>query len=145
MGHCFIPVTENVTVRRPSPHDTPELFHPEASEMSVLNTNSGSLLGPNTIKTTMKTMNRTMCKIPPAISKVSSTFRNQRLKMNGTTMVAIMMRLVCQRSGWYASLLKAAKDVMILARIEGGPPQAKHHAAVVIHPVSMLGFRLFRA
>lgn len=26
---------------------------------------------------------------------------------------------------------------MMFAKIDGGPPQAKHHAAVVIHPVQL--------
>jgi hypothetical protein len=28
-----------------------------------------------------------------------------------------------------------ARDVIMFANIEGGPLQAKHHAAIVIHPV----------
>ena len=102
--------------------------------MRLLKTKSGLLRGPKTTRTTTKTIKRVICRMPPIISKASRSFRNHTLNTNGMIIVAIMIRLVCQRSGTYDSLLKIARDVMILARMEGGPAQVKHHAVVVIHP-----------
>lgn len=93
------PDSENVAESRPRQNATPGLDHPLISCVKVLKTKSLSFLVPPEARTAMYTMKRQMCKTPARVSMELSTLRNQRLHNKGTTIVPIIKRLVCHRSG----------------------------------------------
>lgn len=93
----------NVTESNPSDQMTPSFFQPLIPEIKPSHTKDEGLRGASRTKGTSIAGTNMIWKIPPKISTGASSFLAKILTTSGTSMIANIKSVKCQRSATYSS------------------------------------------